>query len=235
MPSIDMAALLGWLDEPLQRLQLLELFNSYVMPAFLFAAFVFVVYAILFRGRTQDEDSEPVYPAQTARTSQAARTARTAQPVLRTAVELPFEPAMPPAPAVAAPRSAQGALVVFADDSAVVRTKLGRLLTAAGYRIKAAEDGVVALGLIHEEVPALLITDLEMPNMNGFDLIANVQGDLRTENLPILAITGHEDLQARVSDVAGLYGIFKKPWHDRELLTRVNRLTSLATGARVAG
>jgi len=73
----------------------------------------------------------------------------------------------------------------------------------------------------------VLITDLEMPNKDGFELIADVKGSLATEDLPIIAITGHEELQTRVHEVQGLFGIFKKPWNDRELLKRVEALASL--------
>jgi FixJ family two-component response regulator len=50
--------------------------------------------------------------------------------------------------------------------------------------------------------------------------------------LPIIAITGHDEMQARVHQVQGLYGIFKKPWNDRELLKRVETLSSLRPAAR---
>jgi DNA-binding response OmpR family regulator len=54
-----------------------------------------------------------------------------------------------------------------------------------------------------------------------------VQGNLETEDLPIIAITGHDELHARVHEIQGLYGLFKKPWNDRELLKRVEVLVTL--------
>lgn len=63
--------------------------------------------------------------------------------------------------------------------------------------------------------------------MNGLELIAAVQGSIETEDIPIIAITGHDELQARVHDYQGLFGIFKKPWNDRELLKRVATLAVL--------
>ena len=126
-----------------------------------------------------------------------------------------------PAPAVDPP----GVLVI--DDSAVARTKLRRLLEGAGYRVEAASDGVEALEALARRSFAVMVTDLEMPRMDGFALIAAVQGGLDTEDLPIIAITGHDELQARVQDCKGLYGLFKKPWNDRELLKRVAALAAL--------
>ena len=60
-----------------------------------------------------------------------------------------------------------------------------------------------------------------------FPVIAAVNGSLDTDDMPILAITGHDDLQAKVHECQGLFGIFKKPWNDRELLRRVQTLAHL--------
>ena len=117
--------------------------------------------------------------------------------------------------------------VLIVDDSAVVRAKLSKLLSGAGYAVTMARHGHEALEELNQHWFAMMITDLEMPEMDGFELIQHVSGDIRSENLPIVAITGHEELGARVADVKGLYGIFKKPWNDRELLARVGVLTQL--------
>ncbi len=127
----------------------------------------------------------------------------------------------PPAPA------AGPIPVLIVDDSAVVRAKLGKLLTSNGYAVTAARHGADALEQLNHQWFAMMITDLEMPEMDGFELIEHVSGDLRTENMPVVAITGHEALQAKVQYAQGLYGIFKKPWNDRELLQRVGVLTQL--------
>ncbi|MES2072034.1 MAG: response regulator [Pseudomonadota bacterium] len=117
--------------------------------------------------------------------------------------------------------------ILIVDDSAVARAKLGKLFQANGYHVVLANDGLQALEKLSAAFFSVLITDLEMPNMNGLELIASVQGSLETEDLPIIAITGHDELQARVHEYQGLYGIFKKPWHDRELLKRVETLAQL--------
>ncbi len=116
----------------------------------------------------------------------------------------------------ASPRS-----ILVVDDSVVPRAKLRKLFETQGYEVHTANDGVDALELLAKRKFSVIITDLEMPNMDGFELIAAIQGSLETEDIPVIAITGHEDMQARVTDIRGLYGIFKKPWNDRELLKRV--------------
>ena len=135
-----------------------------------------------------------------------------------------------PAPTVPVPRAAPSGVLVI-DDSAVARAKLRKLFEGAGYRVEVAADGVEGLELLAAQRFAVLVTDLEMPRMDGFELIAAVQGSLDTEDLPIIAITGHDELQARVHDCQGLYGIFKKPWNDRELLKRVAALAALPHNA----
>jgi len=137
----------------------------------------------------------------------------------------------PPSPPELAPKAPapppEPASLLLVDDSAVARAKLGRLFEAAGYKVTLARDGVEALERLAEQRFQVLITDLEMPNKDGFELIAAVQGSLETEDLPIIAITGHDELQARIHQIQGIYGIFKKPWNDRELLKRVEALAAM--------
>lgn len=146
-------------------------------------------------------------------------------------IPMPVEEALP-SDLNALPRSPLAASgtsipVMVVDDSAVVRAKLSKLLSAAGYAVSTARHGQDALEQLQRQWVAVMITDLEMPEMDGFELIARVSGDARTQLLPIIAITGHEELQAKVQDARGLYGIFKKPWDDRELLQRVGALALL--------
>jgi CheY-like chemotaxis protein len=117
--------------------------------------------------------------------------------------------------------------VLVVDDSAVPRAKLRKLFESQGYEVETANDGLEALEALGKKRFSVVITDLEMPNMNGIELIAAIQGSLETEDIPVIAITGHEDMQARVNDIRGLFGIFRKPWNDRELLKRVDVLAAI--------
>jgi CheY-like chemotaxis protein len=150
----------------------------------------------------------------------------------------PPEQAVAPSPPAAAapmpPRLAkEGAAVkkqmLIVDDSAVVRAKLRKLFEAR-YEVTLAEDGEQAWAMIEAGTPfSVVLTDLEMPNMDGFELIGAIQRGLDTEDLPIIAITGSEDLKARVQTCQGLFGIFQKPWVDRELIKRVDAISNLRT------
>ncbi len=143
----------------------------------------------------------------------------------------------PMQPPQAAPVVPEGPpTILIADDSAVVRTKLKRLLEGAGFTVLQVNDGNEALAQLEEKPEiAVLITDLEMPNKDGFELIADVHGALATEDLPVIAITGHDELHGRVGQIEGVYGIFKKPWNDRDLLKRVESLVHLRTAASRRG
>lgn len=143
-------------------------------------------------------------------------------------------PMLPPAAPVVVPEGPP--TVLIADDSAVVRTKLKRLLEGAGFTVVQVNDGNEALAELDAQPHiAVLITDLEMPNKDGFELIADVHGSLTTEDLPVIAITGHDELHGRVGQIEGVYGIFKKPWNDRELLKRVQSLVHLRAAASRRG
>ncbi len=181
----------------LERLRAIE--GVYLFPMLVGVALV-VVLAILFFGRAREQPAE------------AATT---------------IAPPAPAAPVPASTGGLPGKDVLVVDDSAVVRAKLRRLLETAGYSVEVVRDGLEALEALAATHYAVMITDLEMPNMDGMELITSVQGSLETEDLPIIAITGHDELQAHVRDYQSLYGIFKKPWNDRELLKRVESLANL--------
>lgn len=198
-----------------------SLFSSvYSFPILIFGALFIVLLVLAFRGR--DDELPHRRPADPHDRPHRAPEADAAPP------------AVAPEPPMAAAEAAVPAILV-ADDSMVARAKLGRLLQGAGYEVVLAADGVEALEALSRQFFSLLITDLEMPNMDGLELISNVQGSLETEDLPIIAITGHDDLQARVRDVEGLYGLFKKPWNDRDLLKRVSTLAHVRPLRPVAG
>jgi CheY-like chemotaxis protein len=184
------------------------LLSPYLLPLLIAVPLAIVVIVISIR--RGDDDVPPPPPVRRA----ANRPSAAPAPVAAIPAAAVIAPAEPPA-------------LLLVDDSAVVRAKLNKLFGGAGYRVTLAKDGVEALECLAQQRFQVLVTDLEMPNKDGFELIASVQGSLDTEDLPIIAITGHDELQARVHEVQGLYGLFKKPWNDRDLLKRVEALAHL--------
>lgn len=132
--------------------------------------------------------------------------------------------------AVPTPLLPPAADLLLVDDSAVARVKLRRLFEAAGYQVHLASDGVEALALLDKGRYGLLVTDLEMPNMDGVTLINACLGRQQNAGMPMLAITGHESLRVKFNECRDISGIHRKPWVDDILLSHVATLI----GARPA-
>lgn len=130
------------------------------------------------------------------------------------------QPSVPPQ----SPQLPYAADLLVVDDSAVARAKLRRLFEAAGYRIHLVNDGVEALAKLQQGRYGLMLTDLEMPNMDGIALINACLGQAQTATMPILAITGHERLRVKFNECHDICGIHRKPWVDDILLSHVAAL-----------
>ena len=116
--------------------------------------------------------------------------------------------------------------ILVVDDDDAIRTMMTELLSDAGYRVRAAANGTEALMAICDRAPALLVTDLRMPGMNGIDVLDQV----RTiwSSLPIAVITATLQDAAPVRERYGVACIVK-PFDLDELLDCVRRLLSRAT------
>ena len=130
------------------------------------------------------------------------------------------EPALPQA-------APQIPLVLVVDDSITVRRVTQRLLQREGYRVSLAADGLQALERLQQERPAVVLSDIEMPRMDGFDLARNIRADESLAGLPIIMITSriaekHRD-HARTLGVNHYLG---KPYSEEELLRLVRSYTS---------
>ena len=92
-------------------------------------------------------------------------------------------------PAVSASGLGQAPLVLVVDDSITVRRVTQRLLKREGFRVTLAADGLQALERLRDELPTVVLSDIEMPRMDGFDLVRNIRGDTRMHDLPVIMIT----------------------------------------------
>lgn len=189
-----------------------ETLQPFLLPLLIVVPLAIVIIIITVRRGDYRDFGAPPPPAQ--------------QPLPPGPAARPATPSTPAAALAPGPSPERLPLLVV-DDSAVVRAKLLKLFSDAGHEVVAARDGVEAMELLGQTRFGVLITDLEMPNMDGFELIKAVQGGMDTEDLPIIAISGHEELHARLHQVQGLYGMFHKPWNDRELIKRVEALSHL--------
>jgi chemosensory pili system protein ChpA (sensor histidine kinase/response regulator) len=85
--------------------------------------------------------------------------------------------------------SEQAPLVLVVDDSITVRRVTQRLLKREGFRVVMAMDGLQALEVLREERPVVVVSDIEMPRMDGLDLTRNIRRDAALASLPIIMIT----------------------------------------------
>ena len=125
-------------------------------------------------------------------------------------------------------------LVLVVDDSITVRRVTQRLLLREGYRVVLAADGLQALERLQEERPTVVLSDIEMPRMDGFDLARNIRADAQLHGLPIVMITSriaqkHRDLAEQL----GVDHYLGKPYSDDELLALVRHYVQAAAGREV--
>ena len=123
-------------------------------------------------------------------------------------------------------------LVLVVDDSITVRRVTQRLLQREGYRVAMAADGLQALERLAEEVPAVVLSDIEMPRMDGFDLARNIRGDQRLKHLPIIMITSRiAEKHREHAKELGVDHYLGKPYPEDELLSLVRRYSTIAAAA----
>ncbi|TCJ17213.1 response regulator [Parasulfuritortus cantonensis] len=113
-------------------------------------------------------------------------------------------------------------LVLVVDDSLTVRKITGRLLHREGYRVATAKDGVEALEYLQGEVPAVMLLDIEMPRMDGFEVARHVRADVRTRGVPIVMITSRTADKHRDHALdLGVNLYMGKPYQEEELLAAI--------------
>jgi chemosensory pili system protein ChpA (sensor histidine kinase/response regulator) len=115
-------------------------------------------------------------------------------------------------------------VVMVVDDSLTVRKITGRLLEREGYRVLTAKDGAEALSRIKDTIPDVMLVDIEMPGMDGFDLTRNVRNDPKTAGIPILIISSRTAEKHRLHALQlGANEFLGKPYQEADLLLQVSR------------
>jgi len=123
-----------------------------------------------------------------------------------------------PAPAVQAARPR----VMVVDDSLTVRKITGRLLEREGYQVTTAKDGVEALEKLSLGIPDVMLIDIEMPRMDGFDLTRNLRADPKLAKIPVIMITSRTaDKHRAYARELGVNVFLGKPYQEQELLGHI--------------
>ncbi|MBT8081497.1 MAG: Hpt domain-containing protein [Gammaproteobacteria bacterium] len=115
-------------------------------------------------------------------------------------------------------------LALVVDDSITVRRVTERFLTRSGLRVETAKDGLDAIGVMQEHKPDVILLDIEMPNMDGYEFASHVRNDPRVADVPIIMITSRvgDKHRARAIEL-GVNDYLGKPYQDSQLLEAIRR------------
>ncbi len=163
--------------------------------------------------------------------SALANAAKASEPPAATPAPAPAAPvdaapiaAAPTGPDEPAEGSGEPHRILLVDDSKVIHTHVGGLLSDAGYEVISAMDGLEGLNVVNAELPDLIISDVEMPNMDGFEMCYQIKEDPETAEIPLLILSsrgGGVDID-RGFDV-GANDYLTKPVDEQDLLSRLEQ------------
>lgn len=116
-------------------------------------------------------------------------------------------------------------VVVLVDDSISVRKFVGRMLEKAGYRVKLASDGLEALEIVSQTRCDLVVTDLEMPRTNGYELLNHLRQSPETRDIPVMVVTSRAGAKHRERAIKeGAVAFLIKPVQEDQFITAVTKL-----------
>lgn len=120
--------------------------------------------------------------------------------------------------------------VLAIDDSRTIRSLVQRVMEEAGYTCICAQDGVLGVARFAEEHPDVVITDINMPNMDGFGVISTIRNGATNRNVPILVLTTEsaDHLKDRARK-AGATGWIVKPFEDSTFISVIQRVTGVSS------
>jgi chemosensory pili system protein ChpA (sensor histidine kinase/response regulator) len=127
---------------------------------------------------------------------------------------------------------AEEKLVLLVDDSISVRKFVGRMLEKAGYRVKLAADGLEALEIVTQTRCNLVVTDLEMPRTNGYELLSHLRQDPQTRGIPVMVVTSRAGAKHRERAIKeGAADFLTKPVQEDQFIAAVYKLIGSPAGA----
>ena len=123
----------------------------------------------------------------------------------------------------------RGERIVLADDNADMRGYVERLLQESGYQVDAVADGRAAVEAVQRQLPALVLSDVMMPVLDGFGVLRALRSDERTGQVPIILLSARAGEEASIEGIAaGADDYLVKPFSARELIARVEGAMRLA-------
>src|SRR5206468_5007003 len=136
---------------------------------------------------------------------------------------------MLPKMAAQAEAAAGPPLVMIVDDSLTVRKITSRTLTRAGFDVITAKDGIDALELLNDRTPDVILLDIEMPRMDGFEFTKTIKNEPKNAHIPIIMITSRtaEKHRNRAKEL-GVDLYLGKPYQEEELIRNLREMLALA-------
>jgi signal transduction histidine kinase len=122
----------------------------------------------------------------------------------------------------------EASTVLIVDDQPALHQALGELLAVEGYILGHANDGPGALDLVQEMIPDLILLDVKMPGMDGFEVCRRLRANPRLAEVPVVMLTALADSESRLQGIqAGADDFVSKPFDATELLAKVRTITRL--------
>jgi chemosensory pili system protein ChpA (sensor histidine kinase/response regulator) len=119
-------------------------------------------------------------------------------------------------------------LVMVVDDSITMRKVTSRVLDNHSIEVMTAQDGVDAIEQLHDHVPDLMLLDIEMPRMDGYELLEHVRADSRLRHVPVVMITSRAGQKhRRKARKAGANAYLTKPYQETELVEKVSEMLDM--------
>jgi chemosensory pili system protein ChpA (sensor histidine kinase/response regulator) len=138
-------------------------------------------------------------------------------------------------PAAAIDEVVEEKVVVLADDSISVRKFVGRMLEKAGYRVRLASDGLEALEIVTQTRCDLVVTDLEMPRTNGYELMAHLRQSPETRHIPVMVVTSRAGAKHKDRAIhEGAAAFLVKPVEESQFIAAVAALIGATGQAKAA-
>ena len=114
--------------------------------------------------------------------------------------------------------------ILLVDDDPVIRLLVGDYLKACGYKIKEASGGVEALLKLREQLPSLMLLDLQMPDMSGIEVLKTISSTRNKGKIPVILLSANADVQSLAEEAgvkAALY--LQKPFDMQDVSRAIDR------------
>ena len=119
-------------------------------------------------------------------------------------------------------------LVMVVDDSITMRKVTSRVLDNHSIEVMTAQDGIDAIEQLHDRVPDMMLLDIEMPRMDGYELLDHIRADARLRHVPVVMITSRAGQKhRRKARKAGANAYLTKPYQEAELVEQVSEILDM--------